>query len=53
MGFHRPVPANGRVEDWMTRVLNEMQQTDHEGGELLLLRQQHSKVGAFIRSAQV
>ena len=28
MGFHRPVPADGRVEDWMTRVLNEMRHTN-------------------------
>lgn len=28
MEFHRPVPADGRVEDWMTRVLNEMRRTN-------------------------
>ena len=28
MDFHRPVPADGRVEDWMTRVLNEMRHTN-------------------------
>ena len=28
MDFHRPVSADGRVEDWMTRVLNEMRRTN-------------------------